>query len=142
MSGSTGITLPNIDERTIYEGGNLNAITVEDLENNPIAIRQLLNTHNIKVREATQQQIEIIDLKAELEYQKTTPFIAIVSACISIAGTIVLGIAINQITSTSPPAYSSTLLYTGAFLLFLSALVNILFPYARTFFNKKKEQSF
>lgn len=87
-----------IDECNIYEGGGLSPITSDNLIGNPIAIRQLINSHNLKVKEATNLRNTVSTLEGELSYLRTSPFISIVSVVINLSGTIIIGFAINLLT--------------------------------------------
>lgn len=87
-------------ELNIYEGGNLNQITVNDLLNNSVAIRQLVNNHNIKIKELSDTKEEVNNLKSQLEYLKTSPFNSIFAALVSIVGSIVVAIGVNNITTS------------------------------------------
>ena len=64
----------------IYEGGSLSKISIEDLMNNEVAIRQLINNYNELIRENDDNKREASELKTSLEHIKTTPFVAILSA--------------------------------------------------------------
>ncbi len=130
------INIPSVTELNIYEGGILNQITVSDLMNNEIAIRQLINTHNLKIKEVQNANTEISSLKSELEFHKTAPFIAIVAIIINLGGSTISAFAVNIMTATNPPKYSGWLLAIGFFLVFIGSLATILYPYARKIFNK------
>lgn len=137
------VTAPNFDASGIYEGGDITQITAEELKGNIVAIRQLINTHNLATSEIKKKNIEIQDLKAENEYLKTSPFTAIFAAAINIIGSIIIGVATEEIgnehqANESMSATSKTFLYSGSALVFLGSLLPVLYPYAKSWFNKKK----
>ena len=136
---NSNINIPDINELNIYEGGSLNEIKIGDLMNNEIAIKQLINSHNLKINEVYNAQSKISTLTSEIEYQKTAPFVSILALIVNLAGSTVSALSVNFLASQNPPKYSTTLLVIGFVLVFVGSLGTILYPYARTYFNKKKE---
>lgn len=130
------VILPELNELNIYEGGSLNEIKAEDLRDNVTAIKQLINSYNLKIKEIQLKQSEIINLKSDLEYQKTAPFISIVSMIVNLLGSTISAIAVNLLTADSPSKYSVWLLVIGFVLVAVGSLATILYPYAREFYNK------
>ena len=61
----SNINIPNINELNIYEGGTLNEIRVSDLMGNEVAIKQLVNSHNIKINEYKNAQEDISNLNSK-----------------------------------------------------------------------------
>lgn len=130
------VSIPSITELNIYEGGVLNQIKVSDLLNNEIAIKQLINTHNIKSKEVQNANTEISSLKSELEFHKTAPFVSILAIIINLGGSTISAFAVNLMTTENSPKYSGWLLVIGFILVFVGSLATILYPYARNVFNK------
>jgi hypothetical protein len=133
------INVPEISELNIYEGGSLNEIKTSDLINNEIAIKQLLNSHNLKINEVHNAQGQIAELISEKEYLKTAPFISIIALIVNLGGSTVSALAVNFLSASEPPKYAGWLLVTGIILVFVGSLATILYPYARNFFNNKKK---
>lgn len=131
------VIIPDINELNIYEGGTLNEIKIVDLINNEIAIKQLINSHNLKIKEVHNAHGQISLLKSELEYQKTSPFFSIIALFVNLGGSTVSALAVNFLSSENPPKYANMLLFVGFGLVFIGSLGTILYPYARGFFNKK-----
>lgn len=52
-------------------------ISAKELENNFVAIKQLINEHNVNLKKNAKQQQEIIALKAKLTYQNKAFLITI-----------------------------------------------------------------
>ncbi|MFI0427749.1 MAG: hypothetical protein ACH34V_12425 [Flavobacterium sp.] len=129
------VNIPDVTELNIYEGGVLNQISVADLMNNDVAIKQLINTHNIKIQEVKSANTQISNLTSELEFHKTAPFVAIVAIIINLGGSTVSAFAVNLLTAENSPKYSGWLLGIGFFLVFIGSLATILYPYARKMFN-------
>ena len=136
---NSGVNIPDINELNIYEGGTLNEIKIADLMNNETAIKQLINSHNLKIKEVHNAQGEIANLTAEIEYQKTAPFISIIALIVNLGGSTVSALAVNFLSAEEPPKFAGWLLAIGFILVFVGSLGTILYPYARNFFNKKKE---
>ena len=133
------VNIPDINELNIYEGGTLNEIKIVDLMNNETAIKQLINSHNLKIKEVHNAQGQISDLVSEIEYQKTAPFISIIALIVNLGGSTVSALAVNFLSSPTPPKYADWLLAIGFILVFVGSLGTILYPYARNFFNTKKK---
>lgn len=135
---NSSVNIPQLDEQNIYEGGTLNGISSSDLLNNEIAIKQLINNHNLKINEVKRYQNEISDLKSDLEFQKTSPYIASFSLLANIVGTIIIGYGVNIISSGSSstnPAAPYVLLISGGVLILGGGLCTIFYRYARKWFN-------
>lgn len=132
------LTQGSITGAEVYEGGSLSIITVEDLKNNRVAITQLINNYNEKVKLLEAKEKELADTKGELEYQNTYPFITIFAAVFSVAGTILVGVSVNQLTSAGDGVdtkYSTILLFLGGGIVLLSNLSTILYKWGRKWFN-------
>ena len=103
---STQVNIPDINELNIYEGGTLNEIKIADLMNNETAIKQLINIHNLKIKEVHNAQGQISVLKSEIEYQKTAPFISIIALIVNLGGSTVSALAVNFLSADKPPKYA------------------------------------
>ena len=125
------------DEMSVYEGGSLSQINAEDLKDNVVAIKQLINNHNIEISRSRQKDIEIQDYKSTIEYLRTSPFSAVVAAIMSISGSILMSFATNLYTQSTTPKYTWIIMSVGIVLLIVGSLSTILFPYARNWFNRK-----
>lgn len=133
------VEIEGVTASTIYEGGNLTQINAEELIDNKIAIKQLINNHNLIVKENANKEKIISSLNAQIEYLKTTPFISIVVGTMNIAATIIVGLGVNLLTSENPKSsIGIILIVTGGVLLFGATLASIFYPYARGWFNRKK----
>lgn len=135
------IVIPNPDNSLIYDGGGVSQIAADELKDNPVAIRQLINSHNLVAKQVKEKEDTINELTAQLEYLKTSPFTAIFSALGGLIGSLLIGIATNFITG-QPASDKNTGLYylmlgAGIVLVGGSSLAPILHPYARGWFNKK-----
>ena len=129
------LTLNTADSSSaIYEGGSLSQISIEDLMNNKVAIRQLINNYNELIRENEDNKNDATKLKNALEHVKTTPFIAILSAIINVIGTIIIGIGVNQCSNNDHKI--NILIVLGSLLIIVCNAATILYPYCRKWFNK------
>lgn len=127
--GRNKLSKPLISEVAVYEGGELMPINVSDLLHNEVAIKQLVNTNNSNQKKLKEAEDKIMSLTSSLEYIRTTPFIAIVSTCFNVLGTIFVVIFSSQ-------SKMLCVLIAG-FVVVISSLLPILFPYAKSWFNKK-----
>lgn len=120
----------------IYEGGGISEIKAEELKNNLVAIRQLINSHNLVATENRNKEREVQRIQSENEYLKTSPFVSIISAVVSIFGSILVAIEVNVLTSNqSQSNINYIILVIGIIMLLVSSLANILYPKAREWFN-------
>lgn len=127
------------DASSIYENGALLPLKVEELCDNKVAIKQLINQHNLSQINLSVMEKEVSDNKSEIEYLKTTPFFSSFIAVLNIIATIMIAIIINQITEKPDVIINYWLLFLAALLLVVSSISNILYPYVRRWFNKNKE---
>jgi hypothetical protein len=75
-----------LNEENIYEGGSLTQIYAEDLVSNPIAIKQLINSHLLVAAQNKQKDTEIQSFISTIEYLKTSPFVAIIAGVVNVCG--------------------------------------------------------
>ena len=140
---SSKLTVPTMDAAAIYEGGDITQITAEELKGNIIGIRQLINSHNLVATESKNKDNTIQDLKVENEYLRTSPYISIIAAAINIVGSLIIGISTEmmgnelQVPKGDISKKTILLIITGVVLILVGSLSTILYPKARTWFNKK-----
>jgi len=130
--------LGSISSSEVYDGGNLSQISAEELKGNLLAIRQLINNYNEKAKKLEATEKELADTKGELEYQNTYPFITIFAAVFNVAGTILVGLSVNQLTSAPDDentTASTVLLFLGGVIVLMSSLSAILYKWGRRWFN-------
>lgn len=139
---SEGLSQNSISSAQIYDGGNLSKITAEELKGNLLAIRQLINNFNEKSKKLEAVEDELAETKGELEYQNTYPFITIFAAVFNIAGTILVGVSVNQITSAPKGESldaSFAILGLGGLIVLLSSISTILYKWGRKWCNKNMQ---
>lgn len=132
------LNLGSISSSEVYDGGNLSQISAEELKGNLLAIRQLINNYNEKAKKLQAAEKELADTKGELEYQNTYPFITIFAAVFNVAGTILVGVSVNQLTSAPDDkntTASTVLLFLGGVIVLMSSLSAILYKWGRRWFN-------
>jgi hypothetical protein len=136
--GSSGIktTAPD-DIGSVYGRGDLMAIELKDLVGNEVAIMQLINNHNHQARKCADAERRLSEKEGEIEFLKTSPFIALVMLPVGAVGAVIGSVGVNLLTSEKPPLYASALTYIGAGLVLLSGVANVLYPFARKIFNRK-----
>jgi hypothetical protein len=128
------------DAGSIYEDGNVLRISIDELKGNDVAIRQLVNEHNLSQRELKRLGKSIALKESEIEYLKTSPFISILSLIVNVICIAVLGIGVNIITGGKTPTIGIALVALGGIGSAVSSIATILYPYARGFFNFKKSK--
>jgi energy-converting hydrogenase Eha subunit E len=131
------IEIQGVTASTIYEGGALSQISSEQLKDNIIAIKQLINNYNLVVKQSEEKDVVISSLKSQIEYLRTSPFVSIISAIINVVASILVGLGINLLTAEKPDTSKGNLLLVlGAILIIVGSLSTILYPYVRAWFNK------
>ena len=134
----SSVIIPNPDSSQIYEGGGVSQIAADELKDNSVAIRQLINGHNLIALENRNKANTITALSSEIEYLKTSPFIAIIAAVLNIIGSLIIGLAVNFVTAEDKPSAKNIIvLVCGVLLVLVASLSSILYPFARQWFNKK-----
>ncbi|WP_458452063.1 hypothetical protein [Alistipes finegoldii] len=129
---NNAIQPPALDELNIYEGGTLNSISINDLLGNAVAITQLVNDYNLKIKEVANTRQEITELKSHIEFLKVSPFISFLATVINIIGSVTIAIGVNNISNK----LGVTLIILGAILVLAGSLSTVFYPYARGWFNK------
>lgn len=124
---------PAPDELNIYEGGTLNSISINDLLGNAVAITQLVNDYNLKIKEVANTRQEITELKSHIEFLKVSPFISLLATVINIIGSVTIAIGVNNL---SNKYLGVILIILGAILILAGSLSTVFYPYARGWFNK------
>lgn len=136
MSHKNSIREPAISQYDVYNGGILKPINTENLLDNPIAIDQLLNDHNSLTKEIKNLQDENLQLKSELEFQRTSPFIAIFATFVNISGTIISGYGVNLLSTDKKTEGAWIIIIVGALLVIAGSLMTVLYRWVRGWFNQ------
>ena len=126
----------NIDEASIY-GKGINSISIDELKDNETAIKQLVNYHTIKIEQANAANNEIEQLKLELKFYQTYPFVGIIAGIGNVCGSVVTSFSINFLTNETSPAYSGWLLLVGIILIIMGVSAPICY---QLFISKKIER--
>jgi hypothetical protein len=139
------VTSPNFGASDIYEGGDITQITADELKGNIVAIRQLINSHNLVASDNKKKEQTIQKLTSENEYLNTSPFVSIIASVVNIIGSLIIGLASEmvgnelQVKNGDITTKTTLLLITGIVLIIIGSFATILYPYAREWFNKEKE---
>lgn len=124
----------------IYDGGNLSTITAEELKDNLVAIRQLINDYNDKITKLNEAEEELRKTKGELEFQNTYPYVAGFSAFVGLIGTALVGIGTNLITNELEDEKWCYIVFGLGILLALGASIfSICYRWVRMWFNKQPQ---
>lgn len=120
---------------SIYENGALTPVTIKELCNNELAIRQLVNDHNLLKIQDNAKSKEIEDIKASNQHLSTSPFVSILTNSLNVIFTIVIGILINVLTSVTDKTLYIWLVSLVGVCMLISSLANILYPFAKNWFK-------
>lgn len=130
------IRTEGFQQSQVYENGNLYSISIEDLKGNEIAIMQLINDYNTKVKTIEQLQQTEKQLSSELQYQNAYPFFAIIATSINIIGSVISCCGVNFITSNDNITAGYILMISGSLLLFTGSALTICYKYVYKWMNK------
>lgn len=137
QSGMVGQQPINISKpETRYAVDGMNPITIDDLKNNAVAIKSLMLDHAMMAKQLEDARNILNSKEGEIEYLKTSPFMSIFTFIATCIGGVIAGIGINLITSEKPPWHSTLLIWLGMILTVLAGIANVLYPYARRWFNR------
>lgn len=121
----------------IYQNGELMAVSIEELIDNDVALRQLVNNHNVAVRDNERLQSEIQQLHIEsVGYKLQSPLLVGV-AIVNIVGVVVVGLSINQLTSTPPSPGAGWFLASGCVLSLLGSIAPVVLPTLTSYITQK-----
>ncbi len=140
MAMSNTLSQVSISSSQVYDGGELNPISAEELKGNLVAIRQLINNYNEKARKLEVTEASLQDTRSELEFQNTYPFIAFVSAIFNVSGTIIVGISVNAISEAPMGDISTTSivsLFVGALMVIIASTTTVLYSRVHRWLNHK-----
>lgn len=129
------------DAGSIYENGNVLKINIDDLKGNDVAIKQLVNGHNLAQKDLHKLITKIALKESEIEYLRTSPFISISCTIFNVIFVIVVGIGVNLLTGNVMQNIGFALVIIGGLGTICSGIATLLFPYARGFFNSKNDKS-
>lgn len=102
MPDNNNTLSPQISMGEIYEGGALNSISIDELVDNRVAIRQLVNEVNIKNKQIKAMSDEIMSLKGEIVGLRNQTLIKWQDAIVNAIGAVVLAIGTNIVSSNLP----------------------------------------
>ena len=134
MVGQQQINLSKPETRYAVDG--MNPITIDDLRNNPVAIKSLMLDHAMMAKQLEDARNILNSKEGEIEYLETSPFMSIFTLIVTCVSGVIAGIGINLITNEKPPWYSALQICLGSILAVLAGIANVLYPYARRWFNR------
>lgn len=130
------VVSPAFDESNIYERGELGQISIPELVDNEVAIRQLINQYNIKERLVKNLQEKANGLEAELRFQKTSPFYAAISCVVDVVGTISVGLGSNLLVNNKELAI--WMIALGAILVLVANIQTVCHRWVNGWLNRKE----
>lgn len=135
----TFLNLEGVTADSIYESGNLKPVTIGDLLKNEVAIRQLVNEHNIVRKELYEQRKVLIEKDNEITLLKITPFVASLALILNIIGAVLIGYGCNILAFDTKSLLGSNLLYLGIASLFFAGISTIFYLPIAKWLNRKQE---
>jgi hypothetical protein len=116
------------DESSIYQGGNLPKVSVEELLDNEVAIRQLVNELNLTKRDNESSRAEIEALKLERTGYAMQPWLLAFTAIMNLFGIVLVGIGTNLLTSANNTPFAGWILGIGIIISILSGSCPVFLP--------------
>lgn len=135
FSGSDPVEGP-IEEKDIYENGKLLKISIEDLENNQVAIKQLINSNNTTKKELHAVKAANKSKDVEIGLLKVSPFIAIIALILNAIATTILAIGVNYLTSQTNHDTGVLLITLGIIGASLGNIATIIYPWVTKWIKK------
>jgi hypothetical protein len=114
------------DEASIYQGGGLVGITIDDLLHNKTALQMLLNDLNISRRDFVTLAREAQELRLEQARSNSDPIILGMVALMNVVSVVMVGVGVNYMTSESPPRAAEVVLLSGATLALACAVTPVI----------------
>ena len=102
-----------------------------------VAITQLVNDYNAKVRAIEKLQESEKQLSSELQYQNANPFFSIIAAIINVVGSVISCCGVNFLTGEKKMFIGYLLILAGSVLLLSGSLLTICYRYVYGWMNKK-----
>ena len=100
-----------------------------------------MNQYNEKSRALAKAQQAVADKNSEMEYLRTSPFIAIFALVVSTIGSVLLSMGVNLFTADPPMTGGFALVCLAGALILSAGSLNLLYPFARRWFNRKPRRS-
>jgi hypothetical protein len=129
------------DEISIYQGGKLTTVDIEELLDNEVAVRQLVNDLNLAKRDNERSKRIIEQLRLERAGYALQPAILAFVAAVNILGVVLVGVGTNYVTSSAPPPAAWVILIVGAFISLLTAIAPVVLPLLIDFYSKRKRDA-
>jgi hypothetical protein len=127
------------DATTIYEGGKLIPLSIPDLLGNEVALRQLINSHNLSNRQADSLRAEVSALQLERAATVATPALAVFLAITNVSGAILIAMGVNYMTSATAVPRSWVITVVGGLLTLVTAVAPVALPFLITWFREKSD---
>ena len=102
-----------LEENQIYEHGKYHGINVEELLNNEVAIRQVINNYNSQRRKLSKIEEDFERKNTEINILKIQPFVLIICITFNIFATVILSLGVNLLTGQSELKLGLFLLWMG-----------------------------
>lgn len=116
------------DDVLVYQGGNLLSVDIDELLDNEVAIRQLVNEVNKIKRLNKTYEDEINHLKIERSGYLLQPWLLLAFSVINVIGVVLVGVAANYVTETTPPPASWIVLVSASLVVLVTAAAPVALP--------------
>lgn len=124
-------------DQDIYEGGHLFKITIDELVNNKVAIKQLINSNNVTKHELSDIKEDNKAKDIEINLLKITPLFSIIGIVLVVIGGSVLSIGVNML-SNNNSAVGIILIILGIISTLSGNIFQIIYPSYSKHINKVK----
>lgn len=130
------ISTDGFSQSKIYENGDLYSISIDELKGNKVAILQLVNDYNAKVKIIEKLQDSEKMLSSELQYQNVNPFFSIIAAFVNVVGSVISCCGVNFLTGEKNIVIGYILIVAGSILLLLGSALTICYRYVYHWMNR------
>ena len=134
-ASASGLTVVS-DSKGIYEEGKLNAVRIDELLENPVAIRMVVNDVNDARRERDELRRKVETLRANEARQHLQRPVAVLFGIVNVAGVILVGLGTNLLSGSSSPAAATVLIAIGGVLTVLSSVSQPFLPMMANWFAR------
>ena len=115
---------------------DLYSISIDELKGNKVAILQLVNDYNAKVKIIEKLQDSEKMLSSELQYQNVNPFFSIIAAFVNVVGSVISCCGVNFLTGEKNIVIGYILIVAGSILLLLGSALTICYRYVYHWMNR------
>jgi len=118
-----------VEEKDIYENGKILNIGIEEIVNNKVAVKQLINSNNTTKKRLFELEKSNKNKDVEIGLLKVQPFVSIICIVINIISTTILSIGVNILTGTKGSILGIILLILGIIGELAGNAIPVIYPF-------------